>query len=276
MKRKTLTVNNYEMTYVEKGQGAPLLFIHGSMGDYRSWSEQVDFFSKHFRAMSLSLRHCYPESWDGKGDDFTVQQHADDLFVFIKKLAAGPVHLVGHSRGGAVILKLLATHPCQVCSAVLADPAPFNDMLPSIPTVIREIQNRTKFIKTALNLIKKGNIDKGLETFTDAVSRPGTWKRLPEKTKQARRDNVWSLKSLVKDASEPFHSKELKTASYPFLLLTGQSSPPIYGLMHEKLEHTLQNFEKKVILNASHGMYKDNPNQFNCAVIDFILKNNAQ
>jgi len=48
----------------------------------------------------VSLRHYYPERWDGKGDKFSVKQHAEDLATLIKALGVGPVYLVGHSCGG--------------------------------------------------------------------------------------------------------------------------------------------------------------------------------
>jgi pimeloyl-ACP methyl ester carboxylesterase len=44
----------------------------------------------------------WPEKWDGEGDDFTVQQHTRDVASFIAALQAGPVHLLGHSRGGHI------------------------------------------------------------------------------------------------------------------------------------------------------------------------------
>lgn len=40
-------------------------------------------FSSHYRTISVSLRHAYPESWDGKGNDAALAQHAADLAAFI-------------------------------------------------------------------------------------------------------------------------------------------------------------------------------------------------
>ena len=39
---KTLTVNNYQMAYLECGQGIPLVLVHGSLNDYRAWTTQMD------------------------------------------------------------------------------------------------------------------------------------------------------------------------------------------------------------------------------------------
>ena len=100
MNLKLITINGYEISYLDQGDGFPVIFVHGSLGDYRSWGNQTEYFSKKYRTIALSLRHGYPETWNGKGGHFSIRQHAQDLSEFIKNLNIGPVHLVGHSRGG--------------------------------------------------------------------------------------------------------------------------------------------------------------------------------
>ncbi len=67
---KTIEINGYDMAYQETGDGTPLVLIQGSMSDYRTWDTQVPDFSKAYRTFALSLRHYYPEIWNGIGDDF--------------------------------------------------------------------------------------------------------------------------------------------------------------------------------------------------------------
>jgi len=275
LKLKRLPAKDYELAFIEKGQGIPLVLIHGSLSDYRSWALQVDCFSKHFRTIALSLRHCYPQPWESKGKNSVIRQQADEISVFVKKLQAGPVHLVGHSRGGALALLLAAGHPELFHSLVLVDPAPFDTILPDSKTVIDELEKRKAFIIEAVDHIKKGDLDRGLELFTDAVSVPGTWKNLPQAGKQIRRENAWSLKTLLTDAQEPFTFRDVRNIDMPVLLVTAEKSPGLYGMMHAALEQRLKNFKKTRISNASHGMHRDNPEPFNAAVIDFLISHTA-
>ncbi len=267
-----MTANGYEMAHIERGRGVPVVLVHGTLNDYRTWAGQMGCLSEHFRAIAVSLRHHYPEKWDGKDDDFSVRQHADDLASFIKGLNAGPVHVVGHSRGGDVVLLFASAHPQLVKRMVLADPAPLTDMLPQTSEVSRAIQNRRKFITAALEQLQKGDIDGGLEIFTDAVSVPGNWKKLSESAKQTRRDNAWSLKSLIADAKATFTCEDAKKITAPVLLVTGDRSPDLYGMMHAALEPCLKNYRKTTILDASHGMYRDNPEAFNAVVMTFLME----
>jgi pimeloyl-ACP methyl ester carboxylesterase len=267
---RTVTIDGYEMAYLECGQGAPLVLIHGSLNDYRAWAFQMEPFGEYFRTIAVSLRHCYPECWNGDGGMFSVGQHADDLAVFIKELGAGPVHLVGHSRGGDIALILAVKHPELVRSMVLADPAPLDQMLPKTPDAIAETENRKTFVTEAVELLQQGDVDGGLELFTDAVSMPGNWTKLSESTKQARRDNAWSLKSLVTDAQASFNCTDAGKIDAPILLVTGDRSPRLYAKMHAVLRSHLKKHQMITIPDASHGMYTDNPGAFNTAVLDFL------
>jgi esterase len=80
-----------------------LFLVHGTASDYRTWVAQVPTFQSKLRVINVSLRHFYPERWDGSGTDFSIAQHATDVAQFIKNLNLGKVHLVGHPRGGAVV-----------------------------------------------------------------------------------------------------------------------------------------------------------------------------
>ncbi len=107
---KLVDVNGYPMAYRENGSGTPLILVHGSMNDYRYWNSQTRAFAEQYRVIAVSLRHYFPEPWDGRGDDFSILQHADDVAEFMRRLNLGPVHLLGHSRGGAVVLNVAARH----------------------------------------------------------------------------------------------------------------------------------------------------------------------
>ncbi len=271
MKLKKILINKYEMSYLDQGEGNPVILVHGSLSDFRSWEHQIDAFRTEYRIIVPSLRHCYPDKWNGENGDFSILRHAEDLAEFIAALnLKEDVHLVGHSRGGAVILKMAVQFPYLFHSAVLADPAPFVGLFKDNLNVSQQIEQRNNMVAASIELILKGNLDRGLETFTDSVSVPGTWQSLPEEAKQIRRDNAWSLKSLISDCQESIRCEDIKRMKHPILLLTGENSPGVYAGMHKKLEFHIKNTQKAVIKNASHGMHRDNPEVFNSIVLDFL------
>ena len=227
-------------------------------------------FSRRYRTIAISLRHFYPERWDGEGDDFSLRQHADDLYAFINALGAGPVHLVAHSRGGDVALLFATEHPQLLQSVVLIDPAPLDAMLPSKPEIMAAATRRKTVVMEAVDRMAQVDVDSGLEMFVDAVTVPGNWARLPESVKQMRRDNAWSLKSLPADARTSIDCEAVRRIDAPVLFVTAENSPTFYGMMIAALQPYLRNEKKITISNASHGMFVEQPDAFDAAVLDFL------
>jgi esterase len=92
---QTLRVNGYDMAYLEVGQGPPLVCVHGTLGDFRTWSAVMGPLAKDYRVISVSLRHFFPEHWDGLGDDYLMSQHVADVIAFIEQISERPVNLMG-------------------------------------------------------------------------------------------------------------------------------------------------------------------------------------
>lgn len=270
---KAVQVNGYEMAYVERGAGVPLILVHGSLADYRFWAPQMESFSAHYRTFSPSLRHSYPERWNGSGDDFSIRQHAEDLASFINWLNVGPVHLVAYSRGGDIALRLAKTHQELLRSVVLADPAPLDSLMPRTPVADAAAERRKDQITRTLERFRQGDIDGGLEIFLDMNNVPGYWKNAPASAKQVFRDNPWSIKNLVVDAQEPITCADVGKINVPVLHVTGEKSPPIFGVMLDALQSCLTRQERRVTIpNAPHGMPRTHSQAFNAAVLGFLAR----
>src|SRR6266540_3860416 len=130
----TATVNGVDLAYVEQGQGEPVLFIHGGVGDYRAWDQQMDAFGAGYRAIALSCRGYWPNPKLRPDESITLDTFVDDLAKFVQALDAGPVHLVGHSSpGGFGSLRLASRHPEFLRTLVLLEPPAFPLLGVSIP-----------------------------------------------------------------------------------------------------------------------------------------------
>src|SRR5258707_12832053 len=112
---KSLRVNGYDMAFLELGRGnpetPPLVCVHGTLGDFRTWSAVLGPLSKTRRVVSLSLRHFFPEHWDAVGDDYLMTQHVADVIGFIEKLDTGPLDLMGNSRAGHIAFRVSGLRP---------------------------------------------------------------------------------------------------------------------------------------------------------------------
>ena len=119
---QTLRVNGYDMAYLEVGKGPPLVCVHGTLGDFRTWYAVLGPLSKKHRVITPSLRHFFPEHWDGVGNDYLMAQHVADVIGFIERLDLKPVDLMGHSRGGHIGFRVAQQRPDLLRRLVLAEP----------------------------------------------------------------------------------------------------------------------------------------------------------
>lgn len=267
---KTIHVNDYDMSYVERGSGAPLVLVHGSLSDYRTWLPLLDDLSENNRTIAVSLRHYYPEQWDGKGSDLSLQQHADDMAAFIQALNIGPVYLLGHSRGAAVALLTASNHPELVHRLILADPSPLSSMLPDQPDIQADEKDRRAKIHDIMKYYQQGDTEGGLRVFVNYVAGPTAWDNTPESIRDVLRSNSWTLTSMPRDIETPFSCSNAANISAPVLLITGDRSARRYGSMHSALKPCLKQVSNTTIGDAGHMMFQSNPTEFAFAVQYFI------
>ena len=263
-------VAGYRLAYVEAGTRLPaLVLVHGSISDYRSFQSQVAPLSARARTIAVSLRHSYPERWDGRGDDFSVERHAEDLAAFIVAQRLGPVHLLGHSRGGAVALSLALRHPACVRALLLADPGGLDGLLPDTPEG-RAMARQTDamFARLRANLAEKDEVTAARE-FVEDLNGPGAWERRTPEQRQVLLDNVRTGPAC---AQRPrFTPAQIASLAVPILAITGAGSPPRYRSIFDAMRRLNPNVSPLVTLEgAGHAMHRDRPAAFNAAVAAFL------
>src|SRR3981189_262966 len=69
---QTLHVNGYDMAYLDIGAGPPLVCVHGSLCDFRIWSAVLGPLTRKRRVIAVSLRHFFPDHWDGLSDTYSI------------------------------------------------------------------------------------------------------------------------------------------------------------------------------------------------------------
>lgn len=265
---KWLEVNGYPMTYQDAGSGPTVVLIHGSIVDYRTWEPTVSELSSRFRVVAPSLRHHYPEPWDGVGTDFTIEQHAADVAALVEFLAVGQVHLLGWSRGGLVAVEMARQRPELIKTLILEDGtiSVAGEETDTMRHAKASVDNRLSALKSA---IQCGEFERGAQQLVDALNGSGAWSRMPQERRQMMLDNI---RTALADVRKPIPSEALAAFRMPMLLLTGENSPKSYAEFYESLRMICESGPTVVIPNAAHLMHVDNPVAFNEAVTKFVSK----
>jgi len=262
-------VNGYRVAVRQAGRGPALVLLHGSLNDLRAFDAQVDAFAASHRVVAASLRHCWPDAWDGRGGDFTVATHADDVAALIGMLDVAPAHVLGHSRGGAVAIDLALRHPDSVRSLVLADPGGLEALLPDTPEGRELAAQTTAMFARLTDDLAAGDAVAAARRFADALGGPGTWDRRTDAQRAIVLDNIATGPHC---AERPRFAREaLASLAGPLLLVTGERSPPRYRPMLEALAQCNPHVRAlATIPGAAHAMNREQPDAFNSAVLEFL------
>ena len=119
----TIEVAGARIVYRETGAGAPVLALHGSASSGGMWRSLAGYLEGRFRVLTPDLPG-YGASGDPAVDGALGPELAAVLALATQ--AGEPVHLVGHSFGGAVALEAARQMPGLVRSLTLIEPTAFH------------------------------------------------------------------------------------------------------------------------------------------------------
>ncbi|WP_231373626.1 alpha/beta fold hydrolase [Nocardia sp. 348MFTsu5.1] len=115
--RRTVTVHGHELSYLDSGTGAVVLFIHGILGSQRQWTHLIDRLQDDHRLIVPDL-FGHGES-DKPVGDYSLGAHAATLRDLLDRLGIEQVTLVGHSLGGGIAMVFYYLFPSRVKRLVL-------------------------------------------------------------------------------------------------------------------------------------------------------------
>ncbi|WP_121355075.1 alpha/beta fold hydrolase [Flavisolibacter nicotianae] len=266
---KSIFINGDSIHYIDIGKGDPVVFVHGALGDYRTWQAQIDTFAKNHRVIVYSRRYAWPNQQtmiDSSKHSFA--SHANDLAEFLKKLDPGPAHLVGHSSGAYITLLAAIDHPELVRSLTLGEPPVMSLLPPPSPT------DANPFAK-AVEAFANNEQEKAVHSFVGVVTGDSSYfSRLSQYNRELMMMNTQEARANVtlQNIMPPVTCNDLKKINCPVLLLGGDKSPSFFPLIINKMEPCLRNKEKATLPNTSHGLEYENPSEFNKVVLGFIGK----
>jgi len=118
---RTIQVNGARLAFIDEGQGAPVLLLHGLGGSADDWRLQRAEFAARYRVVIPDLRGYGASE---RREPFTIPQHARDMAALLAALGIRRAHVVGLSMGGAIAIELAVRSPGSVAALVLANTAP--------------------------------------------------------------------------------------------------------------------------------------------------------
>jgi pimeloyl-ACP methyl ester carboxylesterase len=279
----SIRINNTSFEYSEYGNGEPVVLVHGSTSDYRTWQDQINDFSNHFRTITYSRRYHWPNEKIPAGADYRMSEHVNDLEILLQKLDAVPAHLIGHSYGAFLCLLLAIKNPSLIQTMVLAEPPVITLFVSNTPkplelltlflkrplTAIAILKLGMKGIEPAKKAAKRDNIEEVSRLMGRAILGEEFYNQLSESRREQVRVNTIKAE-LLGSGFAPLRPEELRELEIPTLLVNGEKSPNVFHHLSDRLKELLPHTKRVQIPNASHIMHEDNTEAYNKNVMSFL------
>lgn len=271
--RRTEIAGGLEFHYVESGKGTPLVFVHGVLGDWRTWAPQWTSFTPHFRAISYSRRYNTPNQNVHPSPDHSALVEAEDLAALLDAWQASPAVLVATSYGAFTALALALAQPARVRAMVLAEPP----MLRWADLSADGRQAREAFDRSirlpARDAFLRGEDELAVQMLTGGIAGTHAAAGFSPEAMRRRQQNGRAIRMLTLSRDEfPWLApEEVAALQIPTLLLAGEHTPAIHDTVFRNLCGVMRQAQVQRIPGAGHGAARDNPQAFNRAAIDFLL-----
>jgi len=116
-----LSADNVPIAYAVYGPATDpaVVFVHGWSCDSRYWHNQIPYFSKKYRVITVDLAGHGNSGFGRKV--YTTEAFGQDVAAVLRQLDVKKAVLVGHSMGGEVILYVAKISPERVIGLVGID-----------------------------------------------------------------------------------------------------------------------------------------------------------
>jgi 3-oxoadipate enol-lactonase len=257
----TILVNNINLYYEVNGTGQPLLFIHGLGSSTRDWELQVQEFSRSYQVITFDLRG-HGQS-DKPAGPYSMSMFASDTAGLLKTLGIESANVVGLSLGGGIAFQLTADSPALLKTMVIVNSAP--------EMVVRTFKDKLgvwqRFaIVRLLGMRRMGEVlSKRLFPKAEHASLQATFvERWAENDSRAYQNAMramigWSV------------TNRLGLITCPTLVISAdQDYTPV--ALKEKYTKLIPDAQLVVISDSHHATPVEQPEKFNAALMDFLVK----
>jgi pimeloyl-ACP methyl ester carboxylesterase len=246
-----ISIEGRRVAYSEWGSGAPVVLLHAGASSGKQWAKTAQLLEVRFWVIAPDLwGFGGTERWSGR-QELTHDHQALLVARVIAHLCKEPVHLVGHSYGGATAVRVILQNRELVRTAVLIEPI----LTPLLRLAGEEKLFREYFdmAQAFLGNVSTGNVDEAWRIFLDYRNGPGTWQALPEPSRERFRSTTEStVTGFRSNLSNPTSFRDLEQLALPTLVMCGDKTTVPDRRLTEVLRDHISGCRYEVIPGAEH------------------------
>ena len=111
--------NGVKIHFISKGEGHPVLMIHGFPDYWYSWRHQIEGLSKEFLTIAIDQRGYNLSGQPAGIENYSMEFLVRDVLAVLDKLEIEKATIVGHDWGGAVAWQVAMRFPERVTNLII-------------------------------------------------------------------------------------------------------------------------------------------------------------
>ncbi len=260
-------VDGLTINYDVQGEGEPLLLIPYLSADHACYAFQLPAYTEHFSCIAIDLPGS-GES-DKPAGPYSTEGYADQVAAFLGAIGIEQAHVAGVSLGAAVGMHLAARHPGRVRSLSLHSAWDASDAY--LTSVVQLWRALARSLPTVADVIIQGIFPLA---FTPAlyVERPEVVDALADFVRSRPAQPVDAFLAQTDAALAHNASAALREIGVPTLITFGARDLVCSTRFAEPLQSGIGGSELVVFDALSHAGLHQDPETFNHATLDFLLR----
>lgn len=210
------------------GQGPLIVFLHSSLSSAKQWSNLARTLSSRFKCINIDLLGYgqAPKVIDQTHYCFDVE--IDRIKQILQQInAESKFHLVGHSCGGAIALKMAVNAPENVLSLSLYEPVAFH---------LFESMNKSDEVKQFAEKIAHLDHITACKSFVDYWNGDGFFDALPKPVQDNMVSNINKVNLDFKGIfAEKYTFSDLERLTFPTVLCRGEYTTTISAELSDNI-----------------------------------------
>jgi epoxide hydrolase 4 len=277
--------------YVSRGEGKPILFLHGFPQFWYLWRRQITDLGQDHAVYAADMRGYNLSSKPADPEAYRMRHLLTDIVGLVEELGVAPLTLVGHDWGGIVSWAFALKHPDLLERLVIIDgPPPFtwNRDLRESPKQRSAVNYMIELSKEspgpeemlAANdyavvdeiMLRIGGRDAKLseaerKVYHDAWSQPGALRGGLNYYRAARMGEQVAAGGVPEEYDEKIRSQQVRV---PTLVIWGENDAALLPTLTRGLDEWIPNLRVELVPGAGHWVPYERPDEVNSLIREFV------
>ena len=244
----------------DKGNGIPLVLVHGFLGSSDMWLPQVKFFKEDFRVIVPALpgfgKSCIVNSCD------SIECMAKMILESLELKKIKKFNLLGHSMGGMIVQEMARLAKKKILKLICYGTGPQGNMPGRFETIdqSREKIRSNGLESTAYRIAKTWFIEEDKAKYFYLCEEAGKQTSI-----EAADNGLIAMKNWN-------GVNNLKNIRNKTLIIWGDQDKAYNYNQVETLNNNIPDSELKIVEGCSHNVHLEKPDEFNKIVVEFLRR----